>query len=115
MNASDRGLRAIGETAVGYAQDKCPKDTGRLAGSITYEVDGEDCYIGTNVSYAPYVEFGTGVYSETGGRQTPWAYQDSKGQWHKTNGQKPQPYLRPAASDHSKEYFDILKESLENA
>ena len=115
QNAADRGLRAIGEKAVGYAQDKVPKDTGRLAGSITYEVGEDEVYIGTNVLYAPYVEMGTGKYSTTGGRQTPWFYQDRNGNWHKTEGQKPQPYLKPAASEHGDEYRQILKDSLENA
>lgn len=114
-NAVDRGLRVIGETAVGYAQDLCPVDTGRLKGSITYAVEGEDCYIGTNVEYAPYVEFGTGIHAEEGGRQTPWAYQDADGNWHRTQGNKPQPFLRPSANDHTDEYREILKESLINA
>lgn len=115
QNAVERGLKACGEVAVGYAQDKCPVDTGRLRGSITYAVDGEDCYIGTNVEYAPYIEFGTGKYAETGGRKTPWTYVDSKGDWHMTNGQRAQPFLRPAASNHSDEYIGILKDSLQNA
>lgn len=51
-NAVERGLMAVGETAVGYAQDNCPVDTGNLRGSIDYAVDGDDCYIGTNVEYA---------------------------------------------------------------
>lgn len=114
-NAVERGLMACGETAVGYAQDKCPVDTGRLRGSITYEVDGDDCYIGTNVEYAQYVEFGTGIHAESGGRQTPWTYKDSSGAWRMTNGQQPQPFLRPAAANHASEYRDILKDSLQNA
>lgn len=113
-NAVERGLSACGETAVGYAQDLCPVDTGRLRNSITYSVDGNDCYIGTNVEYAPYIEFGTGIHAETGGRRTPWAYEDDKG-WHTTEGMKPQPFLRPSASNHSDEYSDILRSSLENA
>lgn len=114
-NAVERGLMAVGETAVGYAQDLCPVDTGELRGSITYEVDGEDCYIGTNVEYAPYVEFGTGVHAEGGGRQTPWVYQDKNGNWWQTDGQEPRPFLRPAAADHAGEYQDILRDSLSNA
>lgn len=112
-NAVNRGLKACGETAVGYAQDLCPVDTGNLRGSITYAVDGDECYIGTNVEYAPYVELGTGKYT-TGGRQTPWVYQDDKG-WHMTDGQQAKPFLKPSASDHSAEYRDILKDSLLNA
>lgn len=114
-NAVERGLMACGEIAVGYAQDDCPVDTGRLRGSITYSVDGDDCYIGTNVEYAPYIEFGTGQYAEEGGRQTPWSYVDGKGDWHYTHGSKPQPFLRPAASNHSDEYRSILEDSLRNA
>lgn len=114
-NAVDRGLKMIGETAVGYAQKNVPVTTGILKGSIAYQVDGDDCYIGSNVVYAPYVEYGTGVYSDMGGRQTPWTYKDEKGDWHRTDGMKPRPYLRPAASEHAKEYTYILKDSLQNA
>lgn len=114
-NAVERGLMAIGETAVGYAQDLVPVDTGHLRGSITYAVEGDDCYIGTNVEYAPYIEFGTGIYSETGGRQTPWAYEDKNGEWRITHGSKPHPFLRPSASEHPEEYKEILKDSLLNA
>lgn len=114
-NAVERGLMSIGEEAVKYAQDLVRVDTGRLKSSISYKVDGEDCYIGTNVEYAPYVEFGTGKYSNVGGRQTPWVYQDSNGDWHMTDGMRAQPFLKPAASEHTAEYRNILKDSLENA
>lgn len=114
-NATNRALRACGERAVGYAQKDCPVDTGRLRASITYQVEGDDCYVGTNVEYGKYIEFGTGVYAESGGRQTPWAFEDSSGDWHMTDGAKPQPFLRPAASDHSDEYVSIMKDSLQNA
>lgn len=118
-NAKQRGLQYCGERAVKHAQDKVPVDTGNLRNSITYAVDGDDCYIGTNVEYAPYIEFGTGKFAEHGGRQTPWTYPviDSSGEtkWYFTEGMKPQPYLRPAASEHTKEYIEILKDSLMNA
>jgi HK97 gp10 family phage protein len=42
----------------------CPVDTGRLRASITHEiasdVEGLVGRVGTDVEYAPYVEFGTG-------------------------------------------------------
>lgn len=56
-NAVQRGLEAIGETAEGYAKDDCPVDTGRLRNSITNQVKGDDVYIGSNTSYAPYVRW----------------------------------------------------------
>ena len=54
-------LEAIGEDAAGTAADRAPVDTGRLKGSISHAVaEGEKAvYIGTNVEYAPYQEFGT--------------------------------------------------------
>lgn len=41
------------------AKVNCPVDTGRLQGSITYQVDGKEGIVGSNVEYAPYVEGGT--------------------------------------------------------
>lgn len=114
-NAVNRGLKAVGEVAVSYAQDLVPVKTTRLKTSISCAVDGDDVYIGTNVEYAPYVEFGTGEWAENGGRKTPWVYQDGNGRWHMTTGQHPKPFLRPSASQHSDEYRQILKDSLENA
>lgn len=117
-NAVERGLMAIGETAVTYAKKSLTEqkavDTGRLRNSINYLVRDDEVYIGTNVEYAPYVEFGTGKYAE-GGRPTPWAYQDDEGNWHWTAGYPARPYIAPAAKDHTQEYRDLLKESLENA
>lgn len=83
-----RSLEKIGLTAEGYAKLECPVDTGRLRNSITHQVEGENAvYIGTNVEYAPYVELGT-VH------------------------QAAQPYLRPAAQEHSDTYRSILKSEL---
>jgi hypothetical protein len=63
------------------------------------------------------VELGTGQYATTGGGTTKpsWVYQDEFGQFHRAYPQKPRPYLKPAAADHSEEFRNILKESLENA
>ena len=115
-NAVSRGLGACGERAVEYAIDKCPVDTSWLSQNISYKLMDEECYIGTNIEYAPYVEYGTGIYAENGdGRKTPWIWTDKNGDTHFTRGQKPQPFLRPAAQDHAKEYLGILKDSLINA
>lgn len=73
--------------------------TARLKGSIDYLVDENELvgYVGTNVEYAVYVEFGTGEFAENGrGRKGGWVYQDPLGEWFFTYGQVPQPYLRPA-------------------
>ena len=110
-------LEEIGLEAEKYAKMKCPVDTGLLHNSITHALDGQEpaiseyqdnpekqsgsysgatpkepegkrtVYIGTNVEYAPDVEFGT-------------------------SKQKPQPYLKPAVTDHLGKYKRILKETL---
>ena len=101
------------------AKQNAPKDTGALRQSITSKVEVEDKEvigtIFTPLEYAPYVEYGTGLFAESGGREdVPWNYQDDKGEWHSTSGQKPQPFMRPAIEDNRKKIIEILKESIKN-
>lgn len=110
-----RGLKAIGEAAVGYAAENAPVLTGRLRNSITYateEYGGKggysdnqgnsysdatakgtpekySVYIGSNVEYAAAKEFGHGSY---GGRH----------------------FLKNAAANHSAEYKNIMETSLKS-
>ena len=60
-DAIARALEAIGIQAEGDVAELAPVDTGRLRDSITHEVDEseEAVYIGTNVEYAAYQEYGT--------------------------------------------------------
>lgn len=118
LNAKERGLEAIGETAVDYAVKNITEnesvDTGRLRNDVAYRVFGDDVVVGVNVLHGPYVEFGTGKYAE-GGRPTPWVYKDDEGNYHWTAGNPAKPFLKPAVSDHAQEYGNILIDSLENA
>ena len=86
-----RALTRIGLSAEGYAKKEFPVDTGNLRNSITHEVVQSEkaVHIGTNVEYAAYVELGT-VRT------------------------KAQPYLRPAATEHSAVYKRILEEEMSN-
>lgn len=110
-----RGLEKCGLVAEGYAKKLCPVDTGNLRNSITHMVDEQEpaAIIGTDSEYGAYVCLGTGKYAD-GGRPTPWVYKDAKGQFHWTAGNKAQPFLKPAVSDHAEQYRDILKKELEN-
>ena len=115
--ALERALVKIGATAERYAKELCPVDTGDLRNSISFQdvPEEEAVYIGTNIEYAPYIEFGTGIYAEGGGRTTPWAYRDSKtGEWIWTHGSKPRPFLRPAVANHLDEYKEIAKNELKS-
>ena len=94
-NAIDRALDAIGETAVGYAQDVITEagrvDTGTMRGSVDTDHDERIVIIGTNLEYAPYHELGT------------------------SKGIKPIHFLKRAATEHTEEYKNLVKDSLENA
>ena len=113
--AAHRALEKCGLTAEGYAKKLCRVDTGNLRNSITHMVDDGElaAYIGTDIEYAPYVELGTGIHYP-GGRQTPWVYQDAKGNWHMTHGQRAQPYLKPAIADHQQTYRNIIEDEMKN-
>ena len=108
-----RALERCGSQAEGYAKDLAPVDTGNLRNSISHTVDEDEpaVYIGSNTSYAAYVELGTGKYTE-GGRPTPWVYQDDNGNWHWTRGNPAQPFLAPAVKDHPQTYRNIIADEL---
>ena len=113
-----RALTTIGMQAESYAKQSINQadaiDTGRLINSVTYgtaenagshdysDYEGnhyadtiglaeEDAvYIGTNVEYAPYIEYGHHSYAGV----------------H---------FLKDAAGNHTEEYKEIIKQSMENA
>lgn len=80
-------LEAIGAQAEYYAKEECPVDTGRLRNSISHATDEEYAYIGTNVEYAPAVEF--------------MDVNHKVGKAH---------FLRDAASTHGEEYKEIAEQ-----
>ena len=97
------------------AKQNAPKDTGALARSIQSKVENNNGSIQgvvfTPLEYAPYVEFGTGLFAESGGRtDVPWSYQDDEGNWHTTKGQRPQPYMRPAIDNTREKTVSMIKE-----
>ena len=80
-------LLAVGAAAEGHAKALTPVDTGRLRNSISHAADNDAAYIGTNVEYAPYVEFGT-VHN------------------------KAHHMLKRAATEHGAEYSAIVKAAM---
>lgn len=95
------------------AKEKAPKGNGELRRSITSKVEGDVGIVFTPLEYAPYVEFGTGLFAEDGnGRQdVPWHYKDDKGEWHSTSGMHPNPFLRPAFDENKENIMKIIKEA----
>lgn len=102
------------------AKENAPKGTGELRRSITSEVvsnDGEiQGVVFTPLEYAPYIEYGTGLFAEGGNgrKDVPWNYKDDEGEWHSTSGMKPRPYMRPALEENREEILRLLKEGVSN-
>ena len=95
------------------AKELAPKDTGALRRSITRKVEGTEGIIYTPLEYAPYIEYGTGLFAENGGRaDVPWNYKDDKGEWHSTSGIKPQPFMRPALNQNRENIIRLIKEGM---
>ena len=83
-----QAMEKIGLACEGYAKKLCPVDTGRLRNSITHLLlDEKNVIVGTNVEYATYVETGTSKHRE-------------------------QPFLRPAALNHTKTYNKIFHNAI---
>ena len=97
------------------AKKKAPKGDGKLRNSISSRIEGIEGHVFTPLEYAPYVEFGTGLFAENGGRtDVPWSYQDEKGEWHSTSGMHPQPYMRPALEENREKITQILRDGIVN-
>ena len=100
------------------AKMKAPKGKegdGHLRRSIESRVEQLSGIVFTTLEYAPYVEYGTGIFAEVQGRQdVPWIYRDEKGEFHKTSGIKPHPYMRPALNENREEIKRILAKGLIN-
>lgn len=117
LEGARKAIKAACLIVEGDAKDLAPKGkTGELKGSIQHEVDRTgDIVTGivyTNKDYAPYVEYGTGLFAEGGNgrKDVPWRYKDEKGDWHSSSGQEPHPFMRPALLANRQKIINLLKE-----
>lgn len=123
------------------AKQKAPK--GELSQSITSKLEDLTGVVYTPVFYAPYVEFGTGLFSEhpMGGRkEVPWVYVEGSGSAtgkktihteesakravaylrskglpaFSTSGQHPKPYMRPALNENKEKILRLFREVITN-
>ena len=88
-NNIEKALHAVGGYVEGEAKVRAPVDSGNLRGSYTYETDSKEksVTVGTNVSYAPFIELGT-------------------------SRQKPQPHLEPAAKDNIRDIRKLVEKAM---
>lgn len=141
-------LKEAGMFVQSAAKINTPAFSGYLRNNIfvDYHEDeqGKTAEVYTNVSYAPYVEFGTGPkgmvdHDGTSPEITPvytldpwwihesdvditlaemyhWSYIDTpQGRFYKCYGQAAQPFMYPALKDNEKEVLDIIKKGVNKA
>jgi HK97 gp10 family phage protein len=122
------------------ARIKAPKGDGELRRSISSTVEGLTGEVFTPLDYAPYVEFGTGLFAEGGNgrKEVPWVYVEGAGsakgkktihteesankavaflrskglEAYKTSGEKPHPFLRPALLENREKILAKLAEAV---
>ncbi len=109
--------KMVDATKVVHAQAKllAPVDTGNLAGSIHMDVrkhgDNIEGRVYTNVQYAPYVEFGTGM---KGNGSYPYKIAGLnlkyKNDW---SGMTAQPYMYPALKHNEKYIKQLFKNGVQ--
>lgn len=117
---SGEGVKAALETACllveREAKQTAPKVDGALRRSITSRVEDLTGIVYTPLFYAPYVEYGTGIFSThtMGGRKdVPWVYFDDKKQEYITTyGQEAQPYMRPALDNNREKIIKLIREGI---
>lgn len=89
-----RAMQIIGLKMEKYAKDELTRqgavDTGRLRASVSHVAEDKSAVVGTNVEYAPYIEYGT-------------------------SRMRPRQYIRPAAQSHGSEYKGIIHAELKGA
>lgn len=129
-NISDSNLKDVMNDAVllVHAQAKAlaPVDTGNLAGSIHPKVinNGESIIgkVYTNLIYAPFVEFGTGIKGNgsypnenisLSYRNTGWVYTpDGGSSFYYTEGQIAQPFMYPAIKQNEKQIEKMFRDAI---
>jgi len=118
-----RALKEIGTKIESDAKRKCPRKTSRLRNSIASKVDERALVVqtGTDVEYAVFVEFGTGIYAGRG-PITPKSGQfmvfSADGEMvfaTRVSGQRPQPFLGPAFEENRKEVGRIIEKYIGEA
>ena len=99
------------------AKSNCPIRTGRLKSSLkvlkdnTTDLNKISAEVGTNVHYAPYVEFGTGTSVSVPTGLEDYAMQ-FKGRGIRKVNIRARPYLFPAAESERSRYVENLRKIL---
>ena len=118
QQAVEEALKAGISVVLEHATENCPVGTGELKRSLAVDIYPQEAeaVIYTNCEYAPYVEYGTGIYATQGhGRETPWVYpyiKDGEQKFAYTRGQRANPFLGTALQQSEKEVMEQFQKAL---
>ena len=110
-----QGAQKVQRSAKSLIRQKGAYDTGNLHKNIVVEKIEKGYIVGTNVKYAPFVEFGTGTRGDPTVSHTQrekWRYKDSQGRWHTAHAMRPRPFMRPAFNVNRKYVIKSVRNAL---
>lgn len=113
-------MEELGLRIEASARKKAPVDDGRLRSSISSEAqrEGTDTlalYVGTNVEYAPHVEYGRGAITASGDGVLHFTIEGEDVFVKSVGPADAQPYLRPAIAQHEDTAEDLIEEAVKKA
>lgn len=112
-------MARIGLKAVDISRDMVPVDTARLKGSIAHKEYGNgvtyETSVGSNVKYAPYVEYGTGQAGKWSGGGDYRGHDSGVTYNEAWSGVRARPYLRPSVYDFKDVYTEMVAETVREA
>ena len=87
------------------AQAEARHDTGTMRRMIVLLPTGDGAKVESQAPYSAFNEYGTGIYGERPGRQTPWVYTPDGGKtFYTTQGMPPKPFMRPGFREGVEEF-----------
>ena len=119
--------QALADYVYERIMENVPVETGQLKGSFVKEVSTQIATIYTDLAYAKFVEFGTGIVGEGSHPlasekgwiydinhhgESGWRYQSKDGSWYWTQGQTGKKFMYQAVQDLERDYIEITKNVL---
>jgi phage gpG-like protein len=116
LAATDKLTEALGKACAlveRSAKQNAPKGNGELRRSITSRIEEDKGIVYTPLEYAPYVEYGTGLFAENGkGRkEVPWVYIEGSTKIKKCKFDGTRDEIRALATNYA---LKMLKDELNN-
>lgn len=92
------------------AQKEARHDTGTMRRMIVLLPTPKGARVESQAHYSAFNEYGTGIYGERPGRQTPWVYSPDGGKtFYTTQGMRPKAFMRPGFREGVDHFHDARR------